>query len=255
MFPVQLNIGCLRPLSQLIRPETIGWKKTFGNRLFNIPSAPDGVSNVTRLWQDYGIMDEAKGSGGRDYARKPRSARVRKPLSAADLEEMALAYVARLATSAQGLSRYCHRKLRERGWAGAEEGAAPPDIDALVARFVANRYVDDREFARARTGSLLRRGYGARRVEQALGAAGVADENRIAVPEGEARRAALQLARKRRFGPFGPDGCPPEDRAVREKQVAAMLRAGHTLDAARALVEAGDPESALAWADSTNDED
>ena len=61
----------------------------------------------------------------------------------------------------------------------------------------------------------------------------------------EQRRAALALARKRRIGPFGPDGA---DRALREKQLAAMLRAGHPLDSARELVNAPSIAAAERWA-------
>jgi len=173
------------------------------------------------------------------------------PLTSAALEELALGYVARFATSAKGLERYCRRKLRERGWA---DGEAPPDLSALVARFVAARYIDDVEFARAKTGGLLRRGYGARRVDAALGAAGIAESDRAAITDGEAREAALRMARRRGFGPFGADGTPPADRAVREKQVAAMLRAGHWLDNARELIEASSRQAAEHWAgESWND--
>lgn len=189
------------------------------------------------------------------YPRKSRSARPRKPLTATALEEMALAYVARFATTAHGLERYCRRKLRERGWEGQEEGAAPPDIPELVARFVRNRYVDDGEFARARTGSLLRRGYGLRRVGQAMDQAGVASEDRIEVREADLRAAALRLAEKRRFGPFGLEGAPPQDRAVREKQIAAMLRAGHGLDTSRRLVEFADADAAREWVLSAGEEE
>ena len=52
---------------------------------------------------------------------------------------------------------------------------------------------------------------------------------------------------------FARDGVPPADRAVREKQVAAMLRAGHSLDSARNLVDASDMESARDWASALDD--
>ena len=164
-------------------------------------------------------------------------------LDAPRLEELALAYVARFATSAAKLEGYLRRKLRERGWDG--EGAAP--VAEIVARFVAAGYIDDAVFARARTGSLLRRGYGVRRIGQALDAAGIAEDVRAEVraAPAEQRRAALALARKRRIGPFGPDGA---DRAVREKQLAAMLRAGHPLDSARELVNAPSIAAAERWA-------
>lgn len=171
-----------------------------------------------------------------------------KPITAARLEELALAYVARFATSRAKLEAYLARKLRERGWDG--EGEAP--VRALAERFVAAGYVDDAAFARAKSGSLLRRGYGQRRVNQALGAAGIDEDIRaeIRAGEGALRRAALALARKRGFGPFargGGDGREP-DRALREKQIAAMLRAGHALDSARELVDAASVEAAEAWA-------
>jgi regulatory protein len=172
-----------------------------------------------------------------------KSRRRSKPLDAARLEALALAYVARFATSRARLADYLTRKLRERGW----DGEAEPSVAALCDRFVAAGYVDDAAFARARSGSLLRRGYGPRRVAQALGAAGIGEDIRAEIQAGEAaqRRAALALARKRGFGPFG--ACPL-DRMAREKQIAAMLRAGHALDSARELVDAASVEAAENWA-------
>lgn len=166
-----------------------------------------------------------------------------RPLELPALEELALAYAARFATTAAKLEGYLARKLRERGWAG--DGAPP--VAEIVARFVSAGYVDDAAYARAKAGSLLRRGYGERRIGQALGAAGVDDAVRDEVrpAEPEARRAALALARKRGFGPFGR---AMPDRPLREKQLAAMLRAGHPLASARALVEAGSVEEAEEWA-------
>jgi len=166
-------------------------------------------------------------------------------LNASRLEELALAYVARFATTQAKLQAYLVRKLRERGW--AEDGAPP--VEAVVARYVEAGYVDDAAWARMKAGSLLRRGYGGRRVGEALGQAGVAEDLRADVRPGEveARRAALVLARRRRFGPFA---MTPPDRPERDKQVAAMLRAGHPLDIARRIVDAADVQAAEEWADS-----
>lgn len=180
-------------------------------------------------------------TGGRMNKRSER--RSPRPLDSARLEELALAYAARFATSAAKLEGYLARKLRERGWDGED---APP-VAALVERFVRSGYVDDLAYARMKSSSLLRRGYGERRVGQALHAAGIGGEVRDEVRAGEAaqRQAALAMAQKRGFGPFGRT--EPE-RAVREKQIAAMLRAGHRLDSARELVNAPSPEAALEWA-------
>lgn len=179
------------------------------------------------------------GRGNRRERKPPR------PLDAARLDELALAYVARFATSAGKLGDYLRRKVRERGW----EGEGEADISAIVARFVALGYVDDAGFARGKAQSLLRRGYGTRRIDQALGAAGIAEHLREEArgSEAQARQAALVMARKRRFGPFGRGEAL--DPASREKQVAAMLRAGHPLAHARAVVNASSPEALEEWID------
>lgn len=185
----------------------------------------------------------------RGYERREKPAP--RPLTAARLDELALSYVARFATSAGKLRDYLRRKLRERGWEGREDGAAEPDVGAIVARFVELGYIDDAVFARAKAGGLLRRGYGERRVEQALGAAGIAEEDRSRASKTEARQAALVMARKRRFGPFGSE---PLDRPRREKQLSAMLRAGHPLESARNLVNAASIEAAELWAGESDEE-
>ncbi len=180
-----------------------------------------------------------------DRRRPSRERKPPRPLDAARLNEMALAYVARFATSAGKLSDYLRRKLRERGW----EGEGEADIGAIVGRFVELGYVDDAGFARGKAQSLRRRGYGARRIDQALGAAGIDESVRDGSrgSEADARRAALVMARKRRFGPFGKgEGLDP---AVREKQVAAMLRAGHPLAHAREVVNALSAEALEEWID------
>ena len=173
-----------------------------------------------------------------------------KPLGAARLEELALAYVARFATSAAKLEDNLRRKLRERGWDGEDD----PPVTAIAAKFVANGFIDDAAYARAKSGSLLRRGYGQRRIGQALHAAGIAEDVReeVRAGEGEQRRAALAMARKRRFGPFGAGAT---DRAVREKQIAALLRAGHRLDSARELVNSPSEQAALDWAGQTDEDE
>ncbi|MDR2857144.1 MAG: RecX family transcriptional regulator [Novosphingobium sp.] len=183
-------------------------------------------------------------NSGRTARRRPG------PLDAARLRELALAYVARFATSRARLESYLARKLRERGW----DGEGEPPVAALAEHCVAAGYIDDAAFARARSGSLLRRGYGQGRVTRMLGAAGIGAEIRAEVRAGEGaqRRAALAMARKRGFGPFGRT---VPDRQAREKQIAAMLRAGHTLDSARELVDAASVEAAEDWAAQLSEED
>lgn len=166
-----------------------------------------------------------------------------KPLDQRKLNDLALSYVARFATSAAKLEAYLWRKLRERGQADEDEQL---DIPAIVDRMVELRYIDDEAYARSKAGGLLRRGYGGRRVDQALRAAGIDEtvRNDVAPCEKEARLAAFALAQKRKFGPFGAE---PVERDRKEKQIAAMIRAGHGFDSARALIEAPTIEQAEEW--------
>ena len=147
------------------------------------------------------------------------------------LEQAALSYAGRYATTRARLSSYLRRKLRDRGWSGEGE----PPVDRLVERMAELGYVDDRAFAAARATSLGRRGYGERRVGQALRAAGIGEEDSREARE-QARRgaweAALRFAERRRLGPFA-DREP--DRTGREKALGALLRAGHPPDLARRL--------------------
>jgi len=158
--------------------------------------------------------------------------RPRPPLDAEGLEQLGLSYAGRYATTRAKLAAYLRRKLKERGW----EGSAEPPVARLVDRFAELGYVDDRAFASSRAAALLRRGYGERRVAQALQDAGIADEDGAearARAEEEALAAAHRFARRRRLGPYG-EGV--SDRAAREKAAAAMLRAGHRLELVRRVL-------------------
>jgi regulatory protein len=156
------------------------------------------------------------------------------PLDQEGLERLALFYAGRYAVTRAKLRDYLKRKLRERGWAGEGE----PPVERLVERFSALGYVDDRAFATARADALGRRGYGARRIDQALRAAGIEEEDGADARESaqaSAWDAALRFAERRRIGPFAQE---VPDRPQREKALGAMLRAGHPLGLARRLVDA-----------------
>ena len=157
-----------------------------------------------------------------------------RPLDAGTLEALALAYVGRYATTRARLSDYLRRKLRERGW----DDAGEPPVAAIVARLADLKYVDDAAFAGARGAALTRRGYGERRVAQALNFAGVDEEDSAparAVVQEHALDAALTFARRKRIGPFATR---ETDHNQRRKALAAMLRAGHPMALSRRVVDA-----------------
>ena len=160
--------------------------------------------------------------------RKPRP-----PLDEAKLNELALSYVGRFATSRSKLLVYLKRKLRERGWADGRE----PPLDELADRLVRLGYVDDRAYALSKARALTGRGYGERRVRQALSQAGIGEEEAIdarELAEAEAIDSALRFARRRSFGPFATERADPRRR---ERELAAMIRAGHGFGLARAIID------------------
>ena len=86
-------------------------------------------------------------------------------------------------------------------------------------------------------------------MEETLRAAGIveADAARL-LPDVDARRweSALAFAKRRRIGPYAAE---PPDRSGRDQAFAALLRAGHDLDTARAILAMApgdDPEAGQA---------
>ena len=155
------------------------------------------------------------------------------PLDEGRLNELALRYVGRFATTRAKLRSYLARKLCERGWDGARE----PDVAAIAERFAAQGYVDDSSYALIKAQSLTGRGYGKRRVMDALKSAGIEEEHGAGArdhADAEAVSAALRFARRRRVGPFAESA--PRDPREKEKALAAMIRAGHGFDLSRAIL-------------------
>lgn len=168
-----------------------------------------------------------------DRARKPRP-----PLNEEELERLALFYAGRYATTRAKLRTYLQRKVRERGW----DGRADPPIGALVEKLASLRYVDDKAFALARSSSLTRRGFGERRVADALRAARIEEvdaEEARSEAQVSAWTSALRFAERKRLGPYAP---APHDPAARQKAAGAMLRAGHPFALVRRILNASPGE-------------
>lgn len=152
------------------------------------------------------------------------------PLNESTLQELALRYVGKYATTRAKLTGYLNRKIRERGWEGRD-----PDLAELADRMASLGYVDDAGYAMGKSRSLSARGYGKRRLGQQLRLAGVEEQDGAAAnafADAESVETAIRFARRRRIGPFATTSADPRQR---EKWVAAMIRAGHKLPLARAL--------------------
>jgi regulatory protein len=177
------------------------------------------------LWHNDGVS--------RNDPARPRERRVIPPLDAPTLERLALRYVERFATSRGKLTEYLVRKIRERGWEGE-----PADAAALAERMAELGYIDDRVFAEAKAAAMQRRGLGGRRVAGALREARIDEADTDAVAPAIADRAvtsALAFARRKRIGPYA---LAEADRVLREKQIGAMIRAGHGFALSRRIASA-----------------
>ncbi|MBS3961719.1 MAG: RecX family transcriptional regulator [Sandarakinorhabdus sp.] len=163
------------------------------------------------------------------------------PLDPAALDAIAVRHVERFQTTRARLVRLLRQKLRERGW--VEDGPAP-EPEQIADRMVELGYISDAAFAEARTRGLQRRGMGLARVRASLSAHGVGQEDSArAMAAHRPVRAALDFARRKRLGPFGP---PATEQKTRERQFAAMVRAGHPPRLAHDILRAETVEAAEA---------
>ncbi|HYD68683.1 regulatory protein RecX [Azospirillum sp.] len=164
------------------------------------------------------------------------------------LENAALHYLERFASSSANLRRVLMRRVdRSVQEHGTDREEAARWVDDLLARYQRSGLLDDAGYARMKAESLHRRGASTRAIREKLAAKGVArdavdgalDRVREDVEGGDLDlAAALALARRRRLGPYRA----PESRAAfRDKDLAALGRAGFAYEIARRVVDAEDP--------------
>lgn len=173
----------------------------------------------------------------------PRKSRRPRKATPKSIENAAFAYLGRFATSAENLRRVLMRKVERSARAhGTERAEGAAAVDALIARFTRSGLLDDGAYAEGRALSLHRRGASVRAIRLKLRQKGVAGElveeavARLAeeTPEPELT-AALRLAERRRLGPYRAAAARPEKR---DKDLAALARAGFSYDVALRVVDA-----------------
>ncbi len=201
------------------------------------------------LPRPHGIMaamtdpDEKDPAGAGTPGRRKRGRRGPRKATAASLENAALHYLGRYATSSWNLRRVLMGKVeRSARFHGTDRDVGAAVVDALVARYEERGLLDDRAYAEARAAGLHRRGASARAIRARLVQKGVERDlidaalGSLASGPGEPElAAALACARRRRLGPYRPAAAR---KAKREKDLASLARAGFAYDIARRVVEA-----------------
>ncbi|HEY0522976.1 MAG TPA: RecX family transcriptional regulator [Stellaceae bacterium] len=191
-----------------------------------------------------------------DAAPRRNTGRLPRRVTPAYLENAALHYLQRFATSSANLRRVLMRKVQRAAEAHGDdpaEGAAL--VEAMLARYQAAGLLDDRQYAAAKAASLQRRGTSSRAIRERLAVRGVDRDlisetvDRLHDEEGGDLAAAAAFARRRRLGPFRPAaggraaGNADEAAARRNKELAAMARAGFAFDVARRVLACTDEEA------------
>jgi regulatory protein len=168
------------------------------------------------------------------------------------LEKAAYAYLERFASSAENLRRVLMRRVERAARAqSGEEGTIEREtgarlVQAVIDRLVARRLLDDKVYAEARARSLGRQGRSKSAIAQRLALKGVDSEIVGTAMEALAEdghsdlRGALILARKRRLGPFRPKR---ERKERRDRDLAALGRAGFSFETAKKVIDAESAEA------------
>ena len=171
--------------------------------------------------------------------RAPRKA------TAKHLENVALGYLARFQATARSLDRVLQRRVarsaRHHGTDAAQGRALVAD---LIARYLRAGLLDDAAFARARAISLHGRGISTRAIKARLAEKGVAkpdiDAALAVLAEATPKdtppdlAAAKRTARRRRLGPWRGADLRAERR---EKDLAALARAGFSYSVAKTVID------------------
>lgn len=185
---------------------------------------------------------------------KPKTLKIPTPKS---LENVAYYYLERFAASEASLRRVLENRVRryaqqEPAFAHSEEASAlRAAIAQIIERFRAKGILNDAAFAEIKVNALRRQGRSRRAILQKLGAKGIASELTGdaleknadgADPDDIEYQAALAFARRRKLGSFRK--APVRDANINHKDMAAMARAGFSLDMAKRVLKIDPPEEA-----------
>ncbi|MAI98167.1 MAG: regulator [Nisaea sp.] len=183
-------------------------------------------------------------SDEQETPQKPAKRRQVRKISAQSLNNIALHYLQRYASSAENLRRVLMRRVIR---AAKHHDSDPADgerlVDALIQRFRSNGLLDDQRYAEGRAVSLRRRGTSQRLIAQGLRQKGIGDDDiAAALAQINADRdddediefvTACRLAQRRRLGPFRAAEKRPQHQ---QRDLATLARAGFAYDIARRVI-------------------
>ncbi|MFL5319346.1 MAG: regulatory protein RecX [Myxococcaceae bacterium] len=156
------------------------------------------------------------------------------------LENAALFHLKRYSTSVKQLRRVLLRKTaRSMRHHGGDKAQATGWIDELLVKLQRNGLLNDESFAKNRAHSLRASGKSSRMITMKLREKGVSSEHvqhavKDATSEVSEEDAAFRHAQRRRLGPYRAAALRKERR---EKDLAALARAGFSFAIARKVID------------------
>jgi regulatory protein len=180
--------------------------------------------------------------------RNDRKKRAPRKVSEVYLERAAHHHLGRYGSSVENLRQVLRRKVRlSRAHHGGDTAGDEGLIQSVLDRCIAQGLLDDRRYADALMTQLRRRGGSRRQIAARMQAKGISSELCRELLAGEApfsddeetrdaeAMAARRYARRRRLGPYRSDSQRQERR---QRDLAAMARAGFDYDTATSVIDA-----------------
>ncbi|SCA56448.1 Regulatory protein RecX [Candidatus Terasakiella magnetica] len=171
--------------------------------------------------------------------------KIPRPVTKESLRNAALNYIDRFATSRHNLRHVLVRRVQKSNYyhdTSIQDGI--DWIEELLDKLEQAKFIDDARYAEGRAGALHRKGTSQRVIRMKLMEKGLSEDHinkalealrEESQSENLERDAAIALARRRRLGPWR---LPEKREDLKEKDLAAMARAGFSYDLAREIIEA-----------------
>ena len=183
--------------------------------------------------------------------------RTPRKISSRYLENAALYYLQRYATSVDNLRQVLTRKVnRSCAFHEVSPDEFYPQIEALLERYIASGLLNDKVYDEGRVGSLRRQGKSKQNILSKLQMKGLPREEIEAALDridSETREdngmepefaAALKLARKKKIGSFNlkPQTDPQLRRKEQQREMAMLARNGFSYDIAKRVLDFDEDE-------------
>lgn len=171
--------------------------------------------------------------------KRPATPPKKRKMTPVRLKNIALYYLQRFDSSADNLRQVLTRRVRDnaRQTPDFDMHRAAEWIEEIITEFERVGYLNDRRYAEFKIAGYLAAGKPERYIRIKMRQKGVAEalvNEILADSEIDEESAAVNFARKKKIGPFRAD--EESRRVCRQKDLAAMIRAGFDYETAKQVI-------------------